>query len=71
MDRVVSSVIRSDVSLRGVAGRFHTPYSILKDRVNCTKTQNALRKDIIRKPGGHLTVFIAGEGKDLTVRIKI
>jgi hypothetical protein len=42
MDPAVSSVIRGDVSLRGAAGPFHIPYSILRDRVNFTKMHNAL-----------------------------
>jgi histidinol dehydrogenase len=46
MDRTVSSVIR-DVSLRGAAALFHIQYSKLKDWVEFTIAQNALREDMI------------------------
>jgi hypothetical protein len=72
MDRDISSVIRSDVSLRGEADLFHIPYSPLKDRVNFTETQNALRRDIpvTTKPASHPTVLSVEEEQGLTARLK-
>ena len=70
MDRAVSGVLRSEVSLRGVAGIFQIPYSTLKDRVNITKKQNASGQEVKTKSAGHPTVSSVEEEKDWTARLK-
>jgi len=69
-DRAISSAVRRDVKLSGVRGLFRVPYSILNYRADFTETQDALRKDVIRKPGGHATVFRVEEEKHLAAKLK-
>jgi hypothetical protein len=53
MDRAVSGVVRKCVSLRGAGGLSKIPYSTLKDRMNLTKSHNALRNEMKTKFAGH------------------
>jgi hypothetical protein len=57
-------------SLRGAAGLFHIPHSILKDRVNFTKINNALGKQVISKSAGHPTIFNVEEENHLVASLK-
>jgi len=43
--RAFSSVVRIDVILKVAAGRFKIPSSAMKDGVNMTERQNALRNE--------------------------
>jgi hypothetical protein len=70
MDRAVVGVMRREVSLRGAAGLFQIPYSMLKDRVNITKKQNVSGQEVKTTSAGHPTVFSMEEEKDLTARLK-
>jgi hypothetical protein len=64
-----SSVVRTDVSLKGAVGIFRMPFSKLKYRADFTKTQNSMRKDIIRNPTGHPTVLDVEEDRDFAAML--
>lgn len=49
VDRAVSNILKTDMSLRGAVPFFEIPYPTLKDWVIITKTQKALRNEITIK----------------------
>jgi len=46
---------------RGVQRCFSNPKFYTRDRVNITKTQNVVRKEVKTKSASHPTVFTVGE----------
>lgn len=62
VDRAVSNILKTDMSLRGAVPFFEIPYPTLKDWVIITKTQKALRNEITIKSVGHPTAFRFGGG---------
>jgi hypothetical protein len=58
----LNSFKRNDmICERGMQHCFSNPIFYVRDRVNITKTQNAVRKEVKIKSAGHPTVFIVGE----------
>jgi hypothetical protein len=62
--------LRRDVSLGDAARLPLIPYCTLKDRVDITDTQNALRKGVKTKFAGHPAVSGVEEEQDFAARLK-
>ena len=69
--KTVTGVVGRDVSLRDAARLSQIPYSTLKERVNISDKQKALRKGIKTAFAGHPTASSVGEDKDFAARLKV